>query len=59
VTAANLRRAPLESIRCDHRSPLWAPGADLGYNEPTIASLLGHKTHGITRGTSIPPMPCG
>ena len=23
-------------------------GADLGYNEPTIASLLGHKTHSIT-----------
>ena len=22
--------------------------ADLGYNEPTIASLLGHKTHSIT-----------
>ena len=22
--------------------------ADLGYNEPTIATLLGHKTHGIT-----------
>ena len=21
---------------------------DLGYNEPTIASLLGHKTHSIT-----------
>jgi integrase len=21
--------------------------ADLGYNEPTIASLLGHKTHSI------------
>ena len=22
--------------------------ADLGYNEPTIASLIGHKTHSIT-----------
>jgi integrase len=22
--------------------------ADLGYNEPTIATLLGHKTHSIT-----------
>jgi integrase len=22
--------------------------ADLGYNEPTIASLLGHKMHSIT-----------
>jgi integrase len=22
--------------------------ADFGYNEPTIASLLGHKTHSIT-----------
>ena len=22
--------------------------ADLGYSEPTIASLLGHKTHSIT-----------
>ena len=22
--------------------------ADLGYNEPTIAALLGHKTHSIT-----------
>jgi integrase len=22
--------------------------ADLGYNEPNIASLLGHKTHSIT-----------
>jgi hypothetical protein len=27
---------------------LWVPGADLGYNEPTIASLLGRKTHSIT-----------
>jgi integrase len=34
--------------------------ADLGYNEPTIASLLGHKTHSITSqsGTCIPPMSC-
>ena len=35
-----------------HGSP-WSPNtarqaADLGYNEPTIASLLGHKTHSIT-----------
>jgi hypothetical protein len=22
--------------------------AELGYNEPTIASLIGHKTHSIT-----------
>ena len=22
--------------------------ADLGYNEPTLASLLGHKTHSIS-----------
>jgi integrase len=22
--------------------------ADLGYSEPTIASLLGHKTHSVT-----------
>ena len=28
--------------------------ADLGYNEPTIASLLGHKTHSITSRTSHP-----
>jgi hypothetical protein len=48
VTVADLHRPPLESIRCDDRSPLWVPGADLGYNEPTIASLLGHKTHSIT-----------
>jgi integrase len=32
--------------------------ADLGYNEPTIASLLGHKTHSITSRSCIPPMPC-
>jgi hypothetical protein len=48
VSVADLRRLPLDSIRCDDRSPLWVPGADLGYNEPTIASLLGHKTHSIT-----------
>ena len=31
---------------------------DLGYNEPAIASLLGHKTHSSPAGTCIPPMPC-
>jgi integrase len=28
--------------------------ADLGDNEPTIASLLGHKTHSVTRSMSTP-----
>jgi hypothetical protein len=23
--------------------------ADLGYNEPTITSLIGHETHSVTR----------
>ena len=32
--------------------------ADLGLNEPTIASLLGHKTHSITSRLSIPPTRC-
>ena len=27
------------------RSDFASLAADLGYNEPTIASLLGHKTH--------------
>ena len=36
--------------------------ADLGYNEPTIASLLGHKTHSITSkyvhsADGVPPPP--
>jgi integrase len=32
--------------------------ADLGYNEPTIATLLGHKAHSIISRTCIPPAPC-
>jgi hypothetical protein len=34
--------------------------ADLGYNEPTIASLLGHNTRRTASpaGTSILPMLC-
>jgi hypothetical protein len=30
------------------RHSFASPSADLGYNEPTIASLLGHKPHSIT-----------
>ena len=30
------------------RHSLASLAADLGYNEPTVASLLGHKTHSIT-----------
>ncbi len=30
------------------RHSLASLAADLGYNEPTIASLLGHKPHSIT-----------
>jgi hypothetical protein len=29
------------------RSDFASLAADLGYNEPTIASLLGHKMHGV------------
>jgi integrase len=32
--------------------------ADLGLNEPTIASLLGQKTHSITSRLYIPPTRC-
>jgi integrase len=32
--------------------------ADLGYNEPTAANLLGHKTHSITSRYAIPPTSC-
>jgi hypothetical protein len=32
---------------CATASPV-SHAADLSYNEPTIASLLGHKTHSIT-----------
>ena len=31
-----------------HAASFASLAADLGYNEPTIASLLGHKTHSIT-----------
>ena len=40
------------------RHSLASLAADLGYNEPTIASLLGHKTHTSPPDTCIPPMPC-
>jgi hypothetical protein len=32
--------------------------ADLGYNEPTIASLLATRRTASPAGTSIQPMPC-
>jgi integrase len=50
----------MAGIRTEHTTKLVAPpipaprhtfaslAADLGYNEPTIANLLGHKMHSIT-----------
>ena len=48
-----LRMAKLGDLPPDITPHVLRPGyaslaADLGYNEPTIASLLGHKTHSIT-----------
>jgi integrase len=44
-----LRIAALGDLPADVlRHSFASLAADLGYNEPTIASLLGHKTHSIT-----------
>jgi integrase len=48
-----LRIAKLGDLPADITPPVLrhsfaSLAADLGYNEPTIASLLGHKTHSIT-----------
>ena len=38
-----------QGLRPDNPAPQFRVlAADLGFNEPTIASLLGHKTHSIT-----------
>ena len=48
-----LRIAALGDLPADvtphvQRHSFASLAADLGYNEPTIASLLGHKTHSVT-----------
>jgi integrase len=53
---ANLRNLPADITPHVPRHSFASLAADLGYNEPTIATLLGHKA--LPAATSIPPMRC-
>ena len=50
-----LRIAALGDLPSDI-TPHVRCAADLGYSEPTIASMIGHKTHSITSRYPTPPM---
>ena len=48
LKTVKLRDLPADITPHVLRHSFASLAANLGYNEPTIASLLGHKTHSIT-----------
>ena len=39
---------PLSHAACDVLRSVWGIAGDLGYSEPTIGALIGHKGHSVT-----------